>query len=147
MKQDLLEFMRENEIPENMVWKNHAESQMIFVRDTLAQRLLHTTANVISTHYSKSIKLPVYEIVFNGITAILRENFYGWVISLKSEKPLLLEETLIKTDDGGMNQCYCEGFKEELVYPIYEPNCNSCSFRIYSDYDLYVLFYLLNKKQ
>lgn len=146
MKIELLEYMRSTEIDDTLRYKIAAEEQMIFVRDTICFGLLKTDCFVISTHRSKSIELPVYEINFNGITAIVRENFYGWVVSLKSKNPILLDNELIQKDEcDTVHPCYCEGFYKEWCYPTYKDGCTECTFRVSSDYKMWTLFYMLNK--
>ena len=156
----LLEWMRSTpDIEDKMLWKKAAEQQMCFVRDTLALSLLHVPVFVLSTHTSKSIKLPVYGMELrNGIEVIMRENFYGWVVSIKT--PIGMELMLDPVSDrfygesrevsegqykhdADIPHCYCEGFSEDWVYPFYREGCRMCTVRIDSDYQLYTLLYML----
>lgn len=150
MKQEILEYMRTNEINKDLIFRDSALSQMRFVRDEVCRYLLNKTpCYVVSTHYSKSIQLPVYEFDFNGITVTMRENFYGWVVSLNSTKPITFDKDLIyydiKEDIEGIYPCYCEGFDEKWVYPAYLEGCHQCTFRVFDKYRLWTLIYLLNK--
>ena len=78
----VLEFMRDFEYNSNLLWKKKAEEQLIFVRDTIGA-LVKSPIFIVSTHYSKSCLLPVYGFMLpNGIRVIMRENFYGWVVSM-----------------------------------------------------------------
>lgn len=142
----LLEWMRtENQIGDEMLWKNAAIKQMVFVRDELCTYFLHVPVFVVSTHMSKSIVLPVYRFELdNGIVATMRENFYGWVVSLKSPFPITLPED-IAISNGDISPCYCEGFKEDWVYPYYTKDCRLTTFRVSTNYKLFTLFYMLNK--
>lgn len=73
MNKLLIEFMRENELSDDLLWKKAAEQQMIFVRDKIGKHLSHSPIFVVSTHMSKSCLLPVYAFrLTNGIEFIMR---------------------------------------------------------------------------
>ena len=55
----LLEFMRDFEYNDNLLWKKKAEEQLIFVRDIIGA-LAKSPIFVVSTHYSKSCLLQEY---------------------------------------------------------------------------------------
>ena len=144
----LLEWMCSTpEIDDKMLWKKAALNQMVFVRDELCTYFLHVPVFVVSTHRSKSITLPVYKFELdNGIVAIMRENFYGWVVSLKSPFPITLPEDIVRSDGGDdISSCYCEGFSEDWCYPFYTKDCRMSTFRVSDNYKLFTLFYILNK--
>ena len=149
MNQLLLEYMRTHDIEDKMVYKKAAIQQMCFVRDALCQYLLQVPVFVVSTHCSKSIQLPVYYFEMrNGIRAIMRENFHGWVVSLNSSFPITLEDFC--EGDGNkqsedIHPCYAEGFKKSWVYPYVKEEALRTTFRVNSKYQLYTLFYLLSK--
>lgn len=144
----LLQWMRSWEIPETRIYRKAAENQACFVRDKLCQDLLHVPVFVVSTHTSKSIKLPVYRFrMQNGIIVTMRENFYGWVVSLKSPFEINLPEDIVHGDGGGngdVTSCYCEGFKEDWVYPYATEKVRLTTFRVDDDYSLFALFRELN---
>lgn len=152
MNKLLIEFMKENELDEKLNFKKAAEKQMAFVRDKIGMHLTHSPIFVLSTHMSKSCLLPVYGLkLTNGIEIIMRENFYGWVISIRS--PFIIEKLpkfcygdyLCKSDySADIATCYCEGFNDSWVYKFKNENFNYSTFRVYEDYDLYTLIYLLN---
>lgn len=142
--------MRTHEIDESKVWKQDAISQMCFVRDTLCNYLLRVPVFVVSTHRSKSIDLPVYYFEMrNGIRAIMRENFHGWVVTLLLPFPVTLEDFC--HGHGGepfiedIRPCYAEGFRPSWVHPYVKENARRTTFTVDGDYKLYTLFYLLNK--
>lgn len=149
MNQLLLEYMRTHEIADNMLYKEAAIQQMCFIRDALCDYLLRVPVFVVSTHRSKSIQLPVYYFEMrNGIRAIMRENFYGWVVSLHSLFPITLEDFCKGDGDkqsGDIHPCYAEGFKESWVHPYVKKEVLQTTFRVDSKYELYTLFYLLSK--
>ena len=145
----LLQWMRSQEIDDKMLWKKAAINQECFVRDVLTQGLLKVPVFVVSTHMSKSVRLPVYRFrIQNGIVVTMRENFYGWVVSLKNPFPVDLPEDLVGGDGAGHNEditsCYCEGFKEDWVYPYGTKGVRLTTFRVEGDYRLYALMRELN---
>ena len=155
----LLEFMRDYKLSDSLLFKDAAIHQMIFVRDTIG-RLVKSPIFVVSTHTSKSCLLPVYGFMMpNGMKVIMRENFYGWVVSMWVDDNMNVftidsniaygETTYTEKDgkttytgrDGDIHSVYCEGFDEEWVYP-YNPVCTKkVTFRVESNYDLYTLLY------
>lgn len=149
MNKLLLEFMRDNEWDDKLIYKNAAIEQMIFVRDTIGKNLTHSPVFVVSTHTSKSCLLPVYALkLTNGIEFIMRENFYGWIVSIRSPFEIETIPEFCYGDgvnrDNDISDCYCEGFKNSWVYVYKNKNFNYSTFRIDSNYQLYTLIYLLN---
>ena len=146
----LLEWLRMTPAIDNtMIYKKAAENQWLFVRDDLCRNLLKVPCFVVGTHMSKSIMLPVYRFELdNGIEITMRENFYGWVVSLKS--PFVIRELPLDIVSGdGDNKCddvkICEGFNKDWIYPFYKYSVRLSTFRVSSDYGLYTLMYMLNK--
>lgn len=151
MNKLLIEFMRENELDDNLDYKKAAERQMAFVRDKIGLHLTNSPIFVLSTHMSKSCLLPVYGLkLTNGIELIMRENFYGWVVSIRS--PFTIEklpkfcygDKYDDTDSNDIHECYCEGFHNSWVYAFANENFKYSTFRVHEDYDLYTLIYELN---
>lgn len=149
----LLEFMRDFKYDENLLWKKNAEHQALFVRDTIGT-LVKSPIFVVSTHYSKSCLLPVYGFMLpNGIRVIMRENFYGWVVSMwvdNESANFSLDEGLIHGDgdkngghNGDIHECYCEGFKNEWVFPFQTKETKATTFRVDDEFKLYTLLYKL----
>lgn len=68
-------------------WKNNC-----FIRDRLLKLFPHYCAEVIGTHYSKSIECPVIKIGYKGVEIILQYNFYDWQIMIKSPVDLELHD-------------------------------------------------------
>ena len=146
----LLEYMLTHEIDDKMIWKQDAISNMCFVRDTLCCYLLRVPVFVVSTHRSKSIKLPVYYFEMrNGIRAIMRGDFHDWVISLMTPFPVTLEDFCHgsggKPYVGDIHPCYAEGFKPSWIYPYVKENARRTTFYVDGNYKLYTLFYLLDR--
>jgi hypothetical protein len=88
----LTKWARNNEIPDEMIYKKAAGDQLCFMRDTIPSILStsyeeyrgiqNSCLEIISSHRSKSIDLPVYKLVFRDFTFVIRDNFYNWKISV-----------------------------------------------------------------
>lgn len=151
MAKNLLYYQRTTDINGKYLWKNNAEEQMLFIRDTICSRLLKTMAFVVSTHTSKSISLPVYWFVLNnGVKVICRNNFYDWKVSVELPVPFGLENIIpldIISNKENISSCYCEGFKKNWVYETYQPNNltqTKFTIEISDDYKFYLLMYVLS---
>ena len=149
---DVNAWLRVNEPNENLIYAKGLSDQVCFVRDTLCQLLTSTYEEwcdnpplVISTHYSKSVKLPVFQINLEkyGIEVVLRYNFYDWKVSVKSEKPLDFDCMGLFNPTEKISYIYCEGFPKDKVYGSYEQNHSQFTIEIISRYDLYTFFFLL----
>lgn len=149
---DVTAWIRVNEPDENLIYAKGLEEQVCFVRDRLC-RLLRATYEewrdnpplVISTHYSKSVKLPVFQINLEkyGIEMVLRYNFYDWKISVKSEKPLDFDYMGLFNPTVDIPYLYCQGFPKDKVYGSYEQSHSRFTIGICSHYDLYTFIFLL----
>lgn len=154
MNELILNWQRSVELDENLLYKKAADRQAIFIRDTICRNLLKTPCFVVSHHMSKSCLLPVYFFkLTNGIEVICRDNFYGWVVSIKTpsaECAINLSSDLAHGDskdgdgirNGNIYPVYCEGFKEEWVYP-YKSN-HALTVRVDSDFHFWALMRELN---
>ena len=147
----LLHWQRTNDLDDNLIYKKAAENQEIFMRDDVGHNLLKSHVFVISTHMSKSCRLPVYYIkMMNGIKVIMRGNFYDWKLSIDS--PVDLPANCIPNNcvsDGIKNKisdCYCEGFKNNWVFDKYNPENPGKQFTIECPDKLrmYVVLHSLN---
>lgn len=135
---NLQDWINEQTISDEMLWKGAWGRQVEFVRDRITGLFcadLHyderkNITTVISTHRSKSIILPVYKLhrADIGLTLILRDNFYNWKMSVISEKPLevnfdgLCHTTPpVEPDYTGdyLASCYFEGFPPEYIFGYY----------------------------
>lgn len=153
MKQLLLSWLRNDEVDDKMIYKNAAERQEIFIRDDVGAYLLEVPVFVISEHRSKSITLPVYGFTMrNGIKVICRDNFYDWKVSVQLPKCREYGDIVVPRDlvsDGyreDIVDCYFEGFKNEWVFPAFEPDDDkqkAFSIEVADDYRLYALLYNL----
>ena len=100
---------------EKLIYADIAKEQRAKV-NRMALDICHSPCYVISTHTSKSCKLPVYAILLpNDIEIIFRDNFYDINLSVKSDYAVDLPEKLIDTE----SHCYLEGFSKNWSYPKY----------------------------
>lgn len=149
---DVTAWIRVNKPDENLIYAKGLGDQVCFVRDTLC-RLLRSTYEewrdnpplVISTHYSKSVKLPVFQINMEkyGIEMVLWYNFYDWKISIKSDKPLDFDYMGLFNPTEKISSVYCEVFSKDKVYGSYEQSHSQFTIEIVSRYDLYTFIFLL----
>lgn len=127
--------------PDDLDYKEASARQIMFVRDEVAGLFgcgLDSEAHrglveVVATHTSKSVLLPVYNMERRdlGLRLILRDNFYNYKLSVISEAPLDVDFTgLCHTtpppdpDYTGdpLHPVYFEGFPEELIFGYYAPS-------------------------
>ena len=149
---DVTAWIRVNEPDKDLIYAKGLGDQVCFVRDTLCQLLRPTYEEwrdnptmVISTHYSKSVKLPVFQINLEkyGIEMVLRYNFYDWKISVKSDKPLDFDYMGLFNPTEEIPSVYCHGFPKDKVYGSYEQSHSQFTIKIVSRYDLYTFIFLL----
>lgn len=116
-----------------MVYKDAMSRQLMWVRDTLRYVLGNVQCEVISTHTSKSITLPVYRITsdYMRLRVYLRDNFYNWKLSVDSKDPVNADFTgLFATSFTGerdysgdhLDPVYFEGFPENVIFGYYGPS-------------------------
>lgn len=149
---DLTAWVRVNRPDEKLIYGKFLGDQVCFVRDTLCFLLFPTYEEwkdnqplVISTHYSKSVKLPIFQINLKkfGIELVLRYNFYDWKISIQSEKPLDFDYMDLFDSKKVIPSIYCEGFPKDKVYGSYEQNPSQFTIEICSHYNVYTFIFLL----
>lgn len=159
----LMDWVAESNVSDEMFWKEAAGQQVLFVRDKLAPlfgsgleyRELNQVVRVISTHQSKSIELPVYQLERpdRDIRIILRNNFYNWKMTVLSSKPIDVDfdglfHTTPPTDPeytgNPLNPVYFEGFPQELIFPYYsETDGARWSAEIQTDEELWASMFLI----
>ena len=150
---DVTAWVRVNEPAESLIYGKGLGTQVCFVRDTLGELFYETCEEtdknptmVISTHVSKSVTLPVYQIHLKkyNVRITLRYNFYNWIISINSEKPLNFDYMDLFDPKEVILDCYCEGFPKDEVYGCYADDHSKFTIDISSYYNAYTFFYLLN---
>lgn len=134
----LQEWAEAHTVGDEMLWKGSFVHQIMFVRDRLvpvfgaglSYEQRQAVPTVISTHRSKSIELPVYQLSRpdQDLRVILRDNFYDWKMSVLSETPIqpvfsgLFHTTPpIEPEYTGnpLSPVYFEGFPQDLIFPYY----------------------------
>lgn len=142
---------------ENMIYKDAYWDQILFVRDRIPSIFakdfgefenIQKNINVVSTHTSKSITLPVYNVYLKdlGVTLIMRNNFYDWKISVVSEKELAIDFMELFDEKQKITEMYCEGFKSQWVYPSYEENKQNFTIELSNDYELFTFLWTLKSQ-
>lgn len=104
---------------------------------------------VISTHTSKSVRLPVYQLkLANSITFTIRYNFHDWKISVDSPNNIEVDflEIFNPKDKRSISGVYCEGFPDETVFGCYADNKCKFTVELYSQYEVFTFFWILGAK-
>ena len=157
MATELQYWMRKWELDDNLIYKKAGESQACWVRGKICGNLLKTRCFVVSTHHSKSCRLPVYYMKMrNGIQLIMRCNFHDWKVSVEipeSYEPLpanylpadCFSHDRVEHEGEKIPSCYCEGFEEEWCFDAYNPQQPPKKFtvEIPDDERLYVVLHYL----
>lgn len=75
------------DIPRDLLWRDAAREQI----DQLGKFVkIGTSWRVVGYHRSKSIRLPVVEVMYEGLRVLVRDNFYGVNVCVVSETPIQL---------------------------------------------------------
>lgn len=140
---------------DGMAYKGAMVDQVCFVRDKLpcafaqdrSEYSHHQSGDgtaVIGTHRSKSCVLPVYglDIKSLGVKAVMRNNFYNWVVSITM--PRQVDLAMFKAQgarlDEPVNAVYCEGFEGRWVLGSYDHDPCAFTIELNDSYALYALF-------
>lgn len=144
----LQSWFMENKPKEEMLAKAGAEAQILFIRDKIREIMDEDIfkIEVVSTHFSKSIKLPVYHIIMNnGMEFIMRGNFHNWIISVISPIALEYPDMMLgrlSDEVTKIPHSLCEGFQSDWIFDPYSKNKKKFTLEIdYSLYELYTFFY------
>lgn len=141
-----------NEPSRDRNYYNGYWNQVIFVRDTLAGVITQLmgleeliTAEVVATHTSKSVKLPVYEFVLEslGVTLLMRDNFHGWVVSVESESDLDYDFMGLFDSKEELSWQHCDGFPRDRVHRSYENDSKRFTCSFYDYHKLYSFIWIL----
>ena len=104
----------ENEPSEDMLYREEWWNNNIFIRDRLLSLFDSEEAEVVGTHYSKSILCPIIKTVYKGVEIIWQYNFYDWQIMIKSPKELKLFNLKLYKADG--DYLYYQEIPEEYRF-------------------------------
>jgi len=158
----LQKWISEQVVEDKMLWKGAFGAQMQFIRDSLVPLMASgliwqegkEIADVIATHRSKSIVLPVVEVTRAdlGIRFTMRENFYNWKLSVLSERPVEVDFSGLfhttppvdKSYTGDeLASVYFEGFPENRIYRYYENDHRRFSAEIWGDRPMWTTVFLI----
>lgn len=141
-----------DEISDDMRYKKAMSEQFVFFRDVMNSDIFYkrlASLEAVSTHTSKSVKLPVYKAVLDdGTTIIARCNFHDWKVSVWSMSELEFPLSLFNMDSQGncLHQYY-EGFKEEWILDNYKNNKKEFTVELNpGEKYIWTFFYLLNEQ-
>jgi hypothetical protein len=127
MRTPLAEWAGFNKADEQMIWKKPGDSQPAFFQKIA--EILGGEASVVSTHRSKSVTLPVVEIVTPyGVKAVLRDNFHDVKVSVWT--PKACEHDLFGLaagSDSYLSSCYFEGFSDAWIHEPFVIGCTRFS--------------------
>ena len=153
----------EHKPDDNMVCKGAFWSANMFLRDRLIPNLfwsdeyssidgyqeflkmLDRHHDVIGTHRSKSIAMPVLRLDYKGCVIILRYNFHDYEVAIINGKDV----------DLPMKGLFCsketsffyQGFPDEFqLTERYEDNHSKFMANIHDDYSCYTFFFLLRRE-
>jgi hypothetical protein len=149
-------------VGDEMLWKGAFGHQMMVIRDEIvplmAAGLVYQEskeiADVIATHTSKSIRLPVVEVTRKdlGLRFTMRQNFYNWKLSVLAERPIEVDFTglfhttppIDKAYTGDpLADCYFEGFPEDRIYRYYSEDPRKFSAEIWGDEPMWTSCFLI----
>ena len=111
-----------NEPEDGMIYRRSWWYNNAFIRDRLLTLFNSKEAEVIGTHYSKSIECPVIKTVYKGVEVIWQYNFYDWQIMIKSPIELKLFNLKLYKADG--DYLYYQGIPEEYQFKKYSKTNN-----------------------
>lgn len=150
----LQEWANANKPEEDLIWGKRYWDQIMFVRDELTEifpksyeeyQSIRSDLQVISTHKSKSVLLPVFKMTTDNFTFIMRYNFYDWKISVEAKEPISLDfGRLVSDTSQQIYSCYLEGFKDEWAYECYDKNKSKFTIEVRDNYKLFTLLWMLN---
>ncbi len=163
MESRLQKWINEQTAKDTMLWKGAFMEQILFVRDRLVYLVggglpfeqMDAVADVVSTHHSKSIALPVYDLRRPdlGLRLVLRGNFYNWKLSVISDAPIVADfsglfHTTPPVDPSYTGDelagVYFEGFPKDLIFGYYEPSDKKrWSAQLGDDYDVHMAIFLI----
>ena len=165
MLYNLQDWANENKPSKEMIWEGAFWDQIIFVRDTLCRLLMECEradgdtlfstykdlSKVISTHTSKSIVCPVYQISWHGFVFVMRYNCFDWKVSVSA--PYSLEhidfEDIFEVD-AEIHSVYCGGMGE-YIFSSFLKNPKQFTIELQTKNEMYFFFrkiwYDLRKKE
>jgi len=158
LPQPLQEWANTNKPSETLIYKDGYWEQIIFVRDKVAgilakdyeeYKIITQNIKVISTHYSKSVNLPVFQVELpDGTLFIMRYNFYDWKVSVVTQYDLKDVDFLgLFKPNKTINSVYCEGFPNKYVFKSFSENNRLFTIELGPEYHyLFMFFWIFSHK-
>ena len=110
---------------------------------------IQTNMQVIGSHRSQSVSLPVVKIVpaVGNWSAIVRGNFRDWKVSFewREKFPFTLDTGRLFDLHAKYSSVYCEGFPAANVYGPYIENPHKFTAELYDDVSLYTFFFMVDR--
>jgi hypothetical protein len=139
-----------------MLWKKAGESQLSFIRDTIpiffsrdSSEYQNCKQNVVRTHHSKSIELPVVRMEFqNGVTLEVNSNFHTWDLTMELPQAVLIPEKYYKElcsfNPMELDPVY---FRNKTIHPHYkDSDKQKFSLVFSSNYEVYAFLNLVKSE-
>lgn len=130
-------WFNENKPEETMLWYKSWNEHNIFIRDNIVELFDEQVAEVVGTHYSKSIECPVIKTYYKGVEILWQYNFYHWQIMVKSTKDLELKDLDYVGADTGY--FFYQGIPTDYQFKPYSES-NKKEFAISAVYNKYYVF-------
>ncbi|MFF2532351.1 hypothetical protein ACFVS2_25915 [Brevibacillus sp. NPDC058079] len=143
---DLQKWAVENEPSEEMIYYGGYWNQILFIRDRLTYLFFGSIVNVIGTHVSKSVQLPVvqFDVASLGISFVIRGNFYDWKVSVESERPIECEFYDLFNKDATWSHHYCEGFPLDRIYNSILVDNRRFTIELSDEFAMHTFFWLIS---
>ena len=156
MQSKFQKWISEHVARDELLWKGAFGDQVSFLRGPLCYAVawglkkledVEKIPDVIGTHRSKSIELPVVEYSRPdlGLRLVVRGNFHDYKLSVESERPIEADFTgLFDVDDSDyLSPTLFEGFPKDRIYGPYAKNHRKFSADIGTDHTLYTTVFLI----
>lgn len=109
------DFIDNNAPAEEMLFKDAWLDQVVFLRNMAKCYLAADSVEVVGSHMTKSVCLPVVQIKRCGLTVTMRGNFYNWAFSVESRYEADVGD-LVAERSSVVSADLCEGFPEDLIF-------------------------------
>lgn len=142
-----------NPSQKNLIYKDGFWNQITFVRDQIpgiafeiygegVAVKLQDEISIISSHTSKSVKLPVFHVrIPNGDEFVMRYNFYDWKVSVKARSPINVDFLDLFNGSDKVEPSCCEGFPSEWIFGSYEENRQQFSIALRAGENYLFMFF------
>lgn len=149
---------------DDMMFKEGFWSNIVFLRDKIIPmwyykdtykdttmrwediiKEMGTNYDIIGSHRSKSIKLPVILMRYKGAEIVFRNNFYNYEITVLCDHEIELPTNLFSSNDK--TNFYYEGFpKEYCIFTPYSESKAKFSVTLGDDYTFYTFMFILKNE-